>query len=148
METKPTNLTDATRNYYVFQCTTIHPNQRPKGEKITEGCGLFCIKSSKHKLRYINSKGKEEILQGCCTNHPENESGKHKPRLNEEYLKVEKVSSLEVAKMFIHRLNNPNEKPQGLTLPSIETPAPIGGYFIDEPEPFWDDDELRHSRLI
>jgi hypothetical protein len=139
MDIDETNTIDADRNermnYYVFKCSTIHPKQRPKGKKLSEGCGRACIKASKHPLRYINSKGEEEILQGRCMNHPENESGTRKQRLNEDYLKVKNVKSRAAAKYAIDFINDeldedkpkPNEKPEGVCLYDIEIPSnPLG----------------------
>jgi hypothetical protein len=123
-------------NYYVFKCSTIHPKQRPIGKKISEGCGRACIKASKHPLRYINSKGEEEILQGRCMNHPENKGNERRQRLNEDYLKVRKVETRAAANYAIDFINGEldedrpqptNEKPEGLSLHNIKIPSkPLG----------------------
>jgi hypothetical protein len=164
MENKPTNLIDAhrnerrkKRNHYVYKCEKKigTDEQRPKGRKLTQTCGQICVYSSSKPLHYFNEKtGKWERLQGSCSNHPETKTGRMKQRLNEDVMLILTYSTKEDALngMKAWRAGemptHPKDEPQGLTLPSIETPAPIGGYFNNEPEPFWDDDELRHSGLI
>ena len=119
----------------MFQCITLNKEQRPNGKQITEGCGRWCVYSSPKELRYLNSNGEQEILQGYCSNHPENKTGNRKQRLNEDYLKVKNVKSRAAAKYAIDFINDeldedkpkPNEKPEGVCLYDIEIPSnPLG----------------------
>ena len=124
------------RKHYVFQCQSLHDTQRPKGNKISDGCGRWCIKSSPDELRFMHRGGKKigqwTILQGRCTNHPENVSGARKQRLNQDYQTIRKCPTLREAKFLIDALNGeldkpqPNKNPQGLSLMDIEVPAPLG----------------------
>lgn len=155
MNTTTTNLIDAARNYYVFQCITINDEQRPNGKKITEGCGRWCMKSSVHPLRYLATdeygQGKEyiTILQGSCPNHPENKSGRRKQRLNEDRLNIKTFTSRKDALFCIDLLNEvveetqPNEKPQGMSLHDIEIPSnPLGSSPTD-----WNWERMREARI-
>jgi hypothetical protein len=165
IDTKETSATQKKKmNYYLFQCISLHPDQRQEGGQMpTEGCGKYCIKGSKKTLRYIARKetelGSDEwvnyetILQGRCTNHPENESNERKQRLNEDYLNIRTYSTRKDAQNAVDTLNGvkqppqPKGEPQGLSQRKIVVPAPLG-QTSDEPEPFWDEDELKHSGLI
>ena len=120
------------RNHYVFQCITLNPEQRPNGKRITEGCGRWCVYSSPKELRYLNNNGEQEILQGYCSNHPENKTGNRKQRLNEERLDIRTLTTRKDAQYIIDTLNGvreqqqPKDEPQGLTLRDIQVPAPLG----------------------
>jgi hypothetical protein len=145
MAEQPTNLTDATRNermkYYVFQCTSLHPDQRQEGgQKPTEGCLKYCIKGSKKTLRYMARKQTapdewvdyETILQGRCLNHPENKKRERKQRLNEDYLYVLTFTDRRDAQSYIDMRNGeeeylgPKKKPEGVNLNEITFPKPLG----------------------
>jgi hypothetical protein len=161
MKNKQINLTDATRNnrlkirnHYVYRCMIKagDEEQRPSGHPLTPACGEWCLYSTPKPLYWLNpATNKHEWIQGSCSNHPEHKCGRKKTRLNENRMVIYTFSTKQDALNAIKGLKDgqepPKDEPQGLTLPSIETPAPIG-YFNSEPEPFWDDDELRHSRLI
>ena len=157
MEKIDTDTTSAThrkkRNHYVFQCITLNPEQRPNGKRITEGCGRWCVYSSPKELRYLNSKGEQEILQGYCSNHPENTTGNRKQRLNEDRLDIHTYSTRKDAQNAVDLKNGvkqppqPKGEPQGLSQRKIVVPAPLG-QTSDEPEPVWTEDELKYSGLI
>ena len=124
------------RKHYVFQCQNLHKTQRPTGKKISDGCGRYCVKSSPDELRFIQRGGKKKgewtILQGYCTNHPENKNGTRKQRLNEDYQTIRTFSTRRDAQFCIDALNGeldktqPNKNPQGVSLMEIEVPAPLG----------------------
>jgi hypothetical protein len=157
MVNESTNLTSATRNkrtkkrnHYVYKCEQKigTDDQRPKGRKLTQTCGEICVYSSPKPLRWFNENtNKWERLQGSCKNHPETKTGRMKQRLNEDKMLIFTYSTKQLAlkkalewkagKMPIH----PQDEPQGLTLPSIEYPSHIEGYFNHEPAPIHPNDE-------
>ena len=148
MDIDETNTIDADRNermkYYVFQCTSLHPDQRQEGgKKPTEGCGKYCIKGSKKTLRYIARKwvegewvNYETILQGRCLNHPENTGRERKQRLNEDYLNIRTFDKRMDAQFTIDILNGDDsptteedpkfEFPVGVSLHEVKVPKPLG----------------------
>ena len=105
---------------------------RPLGKKLSEGCGRWNPKSSAKPLQYIPldyadpdkdygdspPSDKLEWQQGDC----KGEDCKRKPRLNRNKMIVEKFETRLEMLAFIRAKN----QPEGLTLPSIEVPKPLG----------------------
>jgi hypothetical protein len=157
MNTTTTNLTDATRNertkYYVFQCTSLHPDQRQEGgKKPTEGCGKWCLKGSKKPLRYITNKRDipdsdyETILQGRCVNHPENKDGSRKQRLNEDYLNIRTFDNRKDAQFTIDVLNG-DDKPTTIEDPKFEFPVGVSLHEVKVPKPLGEKSVKTWERL-
>jgi hypothetical protein len=83
------------RTYWVFQCATTHPNQRPLGRKMSEGCNTWGIKSSK----YSDLGGMADVQANCkvCS---------RKPRLQPKTRLLYGFDNKEAAEKFCNQKND------------------------------------------
>ena len=82
------------RTYWVFQCATTHPNQRPLGCKMSEGCNTWGVKSSK----YSDLGGLADVQANCkvCS---------RKPRLQPKTRLLYRFDTKDSADTFCHQMN-------------------------------------------
>ena len=88
------------RTYWVWRCVNNHPNMRPNGLKITDGCGQHQIKSSKYSD--LEEKDLQLIggLQGLCKN-----CGR-KPRLSPKTTKLKGFTNKQAAQEYCEAMNS------------------------------------------
>ena len=72
--------TSETRYFHVWECAVIQNEHRPLGRKLTEGCGTWQIKSSKHKDTMKPKHGTMAICKHGCKGN--GGKGPRKARLN------------------------------------------------------------------
>ena len=88
------------RHFWVYKCEATDSRMRPNGKKISEGCKVWGIKSSKYSD--LNDKGNEWGVQGLCK-----ECGR-KRRLNASTGKIKGFKSKEAAQEYCDAMNNFN----------------------------------------
>jgi hypothetical protein len=77
------------RKYHVWQCVKRGYDTRPGGHALTDGCGLWQVKSSKHHTLNRSVQG-NCILAKCA----------RKPRLNPTLMRIYSFDDLETALQF------------------------------------------------
>jgi len=88
-------MVSKSRTYWVFRCENTHPNMRPSGKKLSEGCLKWMIKSSKHS----DLEGQD--VQGLCKTE---ECGR-KPRLQPKTKRLFSFDTKESAIAFCNQMN-------------------------------------------
>jgi len=82
------------RKYHVWQCVKRGYDTRPAGKPLTDGCGLWQVKSSKHHT--LSRKIQANCIGFGCS---------RKPRLNPNKMKVYSFDDLETALQFADDMN-------------------------------------------
>jgi len=88
------------RHYWVFRCENTHPNQRPNGKKMREGCLTWGIKSTKHS----DLNDKQLVLMGGCQGLCK-KCGR-KPRLQPRTTNLKGFKSKEAAVEYCDAMNS------------------------------------------